>query len=215
MHATVCDYIADLVHNAVEAGATQVGLEIETQAERVAVTVADNGCGMDAERLQRAADPFFSGPGKHDRRRVGLGLPLLRQAAEATRGAMEVRSTPGQGTTVAFRFDAQHVDAPPLGDLAGTLLTLMALPGGYELAVHRRTPAGDYAVARRELQETLGDMENAMNLALARQYLAGLEQDLEGASPRARRGLDATMWMDATGGRLGAVRRTANPEEQR
>ena len=164
MHATICDYIADLVQNAVEAGATRVTLEIDTQAEQVSATVADNGC---------------SAPGKHDRRRVGLGLPLLRQATEATHGDMEVRSAPGQGTTVSFRFDAQHMDTPPLGDLAGTLLTLMALPGSYDLAVHRRAPAGDYAVARHELTETLGDLENAVNLALARQYLAALERELD------------------------------------
>ena len=178
MHATVCDYIADLVHNAVEAGASRVGLELETHTERVSVTVADNGCGMNEAQLRRAADPFFSAPGKHDRRRVGLGLPLLRQATEATRGAMEVRSVPQQGTTVSFRFDARHLDTPPLGDLAGTLVTLMSLPGDYELTVQRRAPAGDYAVARGELLETLGDLDNAMHLALARQYLTALERDL-------------------------------------
>ncbi len=185
MHATVCDYIADLVHNAVEAGATQVGLEIETRTERVAVTVADNGCGMSAERLQLAHNPFFSEPGKHNRRRVGLGLPLLQQATDATRGDLDVRSAPGRGTTVAFRFDAQHVDTPPLGDVPGTLLTLMALPGSYDLAVHRRSAAGDYAIARHELQETLGDMQDAMNLRLTRQYLTGLEQELIDASTHA------------------------------
>ena len=187
MHATVCDYIADLVHNAVEAGATRVTLEVETQVEQVAVRVADNGCGMDAAQVRRAENPFFSAPGKHDRRRVGLGLPLLRQATEATHGDMEVRSAPGQGTTVSFCFDTQHVDTPPLGDLAGTLLTLMALPGSYDLAVHRRAPVGDYAIARHELTETLGDLENAVNLARARQDLTALERELVvPPRPRAR-----------------------------
>ena len=64
-----------------------------------------------------------------------------------------------------------------LGDLPGTLMTLMALPGDYELTVRRRTPVGDFAVARHALQETLGDLTEALNLALARQYLAALEQD--------------------------------------
>ena len=211
MHATVCDYIADLVHNAVEAGATRVGLEIETRAEHVAVTVEDNGHGMDAAQLQRAANPFFSEPGKHDHRRVGLGLPLLRQAAEATHGSLDVRSAPGQGTTVAFRFDSQHVDVPPLGDLAGTLLTLMALPGGYDLAVRRSSPAGNYAIARHELQDTLGDMENAANLSLARQYLAGLEQELEAppTTPATRPG--ATMCTNAAGGCRRAKAATRRP----
>jgi len=182
MHATVCDYIADLVQNAVEAGASRIGLEIETGPVQVAVTVSDNGCGMDAARMRRVEDPFFSAPGKHDQRRVGLGLPLLRQAVDATGGTMEVRSAAGEGTMVFFRFAAQHVDTPPLGELAGTLLTLLALPGCYELTVRRRATAGDYTVARHELLETLGDLENAVNLALAREYLAAVEQELETAS---------------------------------
>ena len=63
MHATVCDYIADLVHNAVEAGATCIGLDAATDATQIAVTVTDNGCGMDPVELQRAEDPFYSAPG--------------------------------------------------------------------------------------------------------------------------------------------------------
>lgn len=175
MHATVCDYIADVVHNAVEASATCVDLEICTGSSWMEVTVSDNGKGMDAERLRQARNPFFSEAGKHDRRRFGLGIPLLCQAAG---GAVDLRSEAGRGTTVAFRFAATHVDAPPLGDLPGTLMMLMALSGDYELTVRRRTPAGDFAVARHALQETLGDLTEALNLALARQYLAALEQDV-------------------------------------
>ena len=179
MHATVCDYIADLVQNSVEAGATRIGLKLETGPAQVLVTVADNGCGMDAAQLQRAEDPFFSAPGKHDSRRVGLGLPLLRQAADTTGGTLQILSAPGEGTTVSFSFDTQHVDTPPLGDLTGTLLTLLALPGNYDRTVQRCAVTGQYVVARHELLETLGDLENAMNLALAREYLASQEMELE------------------------------------
>lgn len=189
MHATVCDYIADVVQNAVEAGATNIGLEISTGPEQVMVRVSDNGKGMDAQRLREARDPFFSEAGKHDRR-VGLGIPLLCQAVEALDGAFDLQSVPGKGTTVAFRFDARHVDAPPTGDLPGTLCCLLAMPGGYNLAVQRRTPAGGYTVGRHELQATLGDLDEALNLALARQYLASLETEVTG--PNGTRGAPST-----------------------
>jgi len=178
MHATVCDYIADLVHNSVEAGATRVALEISTGPEQIAVSVIDNGCGMDDAQVLRAQNPFFSTPGKHDWRRVGLGLPLLQQAADATGGMLAVRSAPGTGTTVTFSFSARHVDAPPLGNLAGTLLTLLALSGSYELTVQRRSPTNTYTVARQALLETLGDLEHALNLALAREFLESLELEI-------------------------------------
>jgi hypothetical protein len=182
MHATVCDYIADVVQNAVEAGATRIDLEIGTGPDRVMVQVSDNGKGMDEERLRQARDPFFSEAGKHDQRRVGLGLPLLCQAVEALDGAIDLQSAPGRGTTVAFRFDAHHVDAPPTGDLPGTLCCLLALPGEHDLAVRRHTPAGGYTVERGELLAALGDLDEALNLALARQYLTALEREVTEAA---------------------------------
>ena len=86
MHASVCDIITDLVQNAVEAGAKRVELDVATGPERVSVRVSDNGKGMDAATLKRVSDPFFTEAGKHDHRRVGLGIPLLLQTAEASGG---------------------------------------------------------------------------------------------------------------------------------
>jgi hypothetical protein len=142
------------------------------------VRVADNGKGMDQATLAKAADPFYSEAGKHDRRRVGLGIPLLLQTAEAVNGRADIRSEPGKGTTVEFSFDARHLDTPPLGDLAETVLGLMAFSGSYDLVLRRRTPAGGYTVSRRELAEALGNLEEPSNLVLARDFLRSQEEDL-------------------------------------
>ncbi len=179
MHAVLVDYVADVVQNAVEAGATRIALDFCTGPDEVSVTVEDNGKGMDAAQVQRARDPFYSETGKHSRRRVGLGLPLLVQAAEATGGTVTVASQPGRGTTVRFTFGARHVDAPPTGDLPGCLLGLMTFPGDYELAVRRRTPADEYRVARSELSEALGELTSVASLTLARDYLRSLESELK------------------------------------
>lgn len=182
MHATLCDYIAEIAQNAIEAGATQIGLEIQSTFEDISVAVTDNGKGMDAAQMARARDPFYSEAGKHDARRVGLGIPLLCQAVEATGGDFELQSRPGHGTRVCFRFSRKHLDTPPMGSLATTLLMLMMFDGDYELKVTRRTPAGEYTVSRRELSGILGRLEESENAILARQYLRSQEDAIETAS---------------------------------
>lgn len=178
MHACVCDVIAELVQNSIEAGASRVELDVYAGPDRVDVRVSDNGKGMDAETMAKAAEPFYSEAGKHDGRRVGLGLPFLYQTAEAAGGSVDLRSAPGRGTTVRFTLDAAHVDAPPLGDLPAALVSLLAFEGDYDLALTRRAPGGGYAVTRAELAEALGGLREAACLSLAKAYLASQEAAL-------------------------------------
>ncbi|WP_027456760.1 PAS-domain containing protein [Dechloromonas agitata] len=64
----------------------------------VLIEVADNGCGMDAETLARACEPFFTtkrlGLGS------GLGLAMAYGFAKQSGGGVTIHSQPGQGTTV-------------------------------------------------------------------------------------------------------------------
>jgi hypothetical protein len=166
------------VQNAFEAGASRVDLDVHTGPDTVSVRVADNGKGMDQATLAKAVDPFYSEPGKHDHRRVGLGLPLLYQTAEGVNGKVDIQSAPGQGTTVGFVFDARHLDTPPLGDLPSTVLGLMTFSGTCDLALTRSTPSDRYAFSRSELVDTLGNLEEASNLILARDFLKAQEAEL-------------------------------------
>ncbi len=178
MHAALCDYIADLAQNAIEADATHIRLEIFTGPDEVRASVADNGKGMSRETLAAATDPFFSEPGKHDHRRTGLGLALLRQAADALNGDFTLESRPSEGTTVCFRFDAAHTDTPPLGDLAGTIAGLLTFPGRFELEMERATPHDRYRLTRSELGDALGSLEESVNIALVREYINAQEENL-------------------------------------
>ena len=175
MHASICDTLSDLVQNALEAGATRVELDVYTGPDKVSARVTDNGKGMDRATLEKAVEPFYSEAGKHDRRRVGLGLPLLYQTAQAVNGTVDIRSAPGQGTAVSFAFDARHLDTPPLGDLPATVLGLMTFEGDYDLVLTWKTPASGYSVSRRELIDALGDLREASNLILARDFLKSQE----------------------------------------
>ncbi len=177
MHATIADFVTEIAHNAIEAGAPAILVDVAEEGDFVEVTVADNGPGMDAETRRRALDPFAA-RAKHPHRRVGLGLPGLRQAVEQAGGEFDLRSEPGRGTSVFFRLDRRHADTPPLGDLPGALVGLIAFEGDYELRATRRRDGRSYALSRGELKRALGGLDDAGALELARRYAADLEDEL-------------------------------------
>jgi len=84
--------IAELVDNALQAGATAIGIRIAVRDERMAfpisIAVADNGCGMSASLLRQALR--FGGSSRFNDRaglgRYGMGLPnaSLSQARKVT-----------------------------------------------------------------------------------------------------------------------------------
>ena len=117
-------HILDVVENAVRARASEIVIEIEESRDRaiMELRIRDNGRGMDEETLRRATDPFFT---TRKGARVGLGLPLLSQAAEETGGGLHVVSREGKGTEVIAKFNCRHPDMRPMGDICGSLATLM------------------------------------------------------------------------------------------
>ena len=108
-------HVMDVVENSIAGGATVVLVRIEKDAEAgmLAISIQDNGRGMDEIEGRRAIDPFYTT--KKDKR-VGLGLPLLRQAAEEAGGEMEMISEPGTGTMIRAEFRLGHPDLKPLPD---------------------------------------------------------------------------------------------------
>ena len=178
MHATIADVIADTAQNSIEAGASRVDVTLVEDGATVSVVIADNGKGMDEATRARAFDPFFSEAGKHDKRRVGLGLPILKQLCEACGGGLSLESEKGVGTTLSYHFDAKSIDLPPMGDLADTLTTLFNYPGAFELVFTHRTPKGEYSISRSELSEAVGGLDSVEGLALAKEFLRGQEDEL-------------------------------------
>ena len=118
-------HILDIVENSTRAGATLVVIEIteDLKKDLLRIEIEDNGHGMSGEMLGRALDPFFT---TKDVRRIGLGLPMLRQAAEHSGGHFEIVSSPAQGTKVCAEFRHGHIDRQPMGDVAGVITALIA-----------------------------------------------------------------------------------------
>jgi anti-sigma regulatory factor (Ser/Thr protein kinase) len=127
-------HVLDLAENAVNAGATRIIILINENAARDVLTirVADNGRGMPADAAARAFDPFFT----TQRKRTGLGLALLAQAARQCGGDVALAARPGGGTRVAARFRYRHIDRQPLTKMTETMM--MLLLGHPEIDFHYR-----------------------------------------------------------------------------
>ena len=174
--------ILDVAKNSVRAGASHVAITLEEdEAGWLAITIADDGCGMSQEFLASVTDPFTT---TRTTRKVGLGLPLYRLAAEQTGGALTIRSALGKGTTVTATFDRRHLDCPPLGDLAGTIALLIQGSPDIDFTYRHTTPRGEAALDTAELRSELGEdisLAEPEVFAWIQDYLSEQEAPLEGA----------------------------------
>ena len=177
MHATLTDVIADTAQNSIEAGARNIEVSLIEDGTTIAVRIRDDGKGMDEATQKRAFNPFYTEPGKHDKRKVGLGLPILKQMCDETDGGVTLTSAPGAGTTLDYHFSAKHIDLPPMGNLVDMVLTLFNYPGDFELVFTHRRGDVDYTISRSELDEAVGGLETPDGLSLARDFLASQEYD--------------------------------------
>jgi hypothetical protein len=117
-------HLLDIAENSASADSTKVSLVVQEDLanDRLTTFVIDNGCGMDAETVQNVQDPFYT---TRTTRNVGLGIPLLKLAAEQAEGRFNLRSEPGKGTRLEAEFRHSNIDRMPLGDLASTFLTVL------------------------------------------------------------------------------------------
>ena len=153
--------ILDITENSVKAGATLTEILLDETENSITITIRDNGCGMSAEILKGVTDPFYT---TRTTRKVGLGLPLLKMAAEQTGGGMTVESKSREdypdssGTTVTAVFNKQHIDFTPLGDIISTMVTL--IQGHPDTDFYMSHKIGERVVEldTRQLREVLEDV---------------------------------------------------------
>ena len=119
--------ILDVAKNSVKAGASLIEIEIKTSEKGImTIRISDNGCGMSEDVLKRVTDPFYT---TRTTRRVGLGLPLFRLAAEQTGGTLNITSSTEEGrsgTDVVATFDTTSIDCMPMGDIISSVCILIA-----------------------------------------------------------------------------------------
>jgi len=98
--------IVNLLVNAAEASepGREVHLRVWAEADQVRIACGDRGCGMTPEQMERIFDPFYTT--KLRTGGTGLGLSIVQSIVRQHGGTIDVRSTPGRGSTMTIALPA-------------------------------------------------------------------------------------------------------------
>ena len=148
-------HLLDIAQNSVSAGAAHVAVGFELSPDgMLTMTVQDDGKGMSRELLESVFSPFTT---TRTTRKIGLGIPLLTQNAEASGGRVTIDSEVGKGTLLTATFNTASIDCLPLGDLPGTIVSLvLANPEKPEFSLRCASPAGEMTFSTEEVKQALG-----------------------------------------------------------
>ena len=153
--------VLDIAQNSVKAGAKNIEIILDETAERLILTIRDDGCGMSKETVENVMNPFYT---TRTTRNVGLGVPLLKLAAEQTGGSISIESVSekddpeNRGTAVTAEFFKNHLDFTPLGDIVSTVTVLIQGAPDIDWVFSHRTEKGSVELDTKELREILGDV---------------------------------------------------------
>jgi hypothetical protein len=155
-------HLLDIAENSVAAESKNISVHVHEDLFRdcLSACVIDDGRGMDAQTTQQVQDPFYT---TRTTRNVGLGIPLLKLAAEMADGSFSLQSEPGKGAWVEAEFRHSHIDRMPLGDLSSTFLTLLISHPQIDWTflyrvIDKDKKSRDFLFENAELKSELGDI---------------------------------------------------------
>ena len=148
--------ILDIAQNSIGANATliEIGVEVD-ENDFLAITVRDNGKGMDQETVENVINPFFT---SRTTRKVGLGVPFFKQAAEDTGGSFHIESQVGKGTTIKAVFDTSNIDYTPLGEVWDTVAILIQMNETIDFVYSVKKDGEEFVCDTRQLREIMEGM---------------------------------------------------------
>lgn len=165
MMRELSDNIMDIAQNSISAGATltEVYVTVSHADDRITFVFRDNGCGMKEEMVKTVLEPFTT---SRKTRKVGLGLPLLKQTAEMTGGDVTIQSAVGVGTVVTATFGLGHIDRPPMGDVAGAWFSLVVMNPDTDFLFTYDVDGKTFTFDTRIIRETVAPLPlNQMEIA--------------------------------------------------
>jgi hypothetical protein len=169
-------HILDLIENAIRAGAAVVAIAVEEDPEtdQLCIGVEDNGPGLPVSP-DTAVDPFFT---TKEGKKTGLGLSLLKFRAEQAGGTFRLERACLGGVAVRATLPLSHVDRSPLGDLAGTLASVVCTSPEVELRCRLRVGDREWRVSTEDIARGL-PVGGRSQIAVARRMRERIEEGLQ------------------------------------
>lgn len=149
-------HILDIVQNSIKANATFIEVVVSESIKNntFKIIIKDNGCGMDEGTVKNVTNPFFT---TRTTRKVGLGIPLLQDATERCNGSLIIESQVGVGTTIYCTFERNNIDRAPLGDISGTIMTIVNSLINCEFKYVHNVDEKSFEFSTLNIKEVLGD----------------------------------------------------------
>ena len=110
---------------------------------------------MSPEMLANVTDPYFT---SRTTRKVGLGIPLLKQNAERAGGSFTINSELGKGSILKATFQHNNFDRPMMGDIAGVIVLTAAANENIRFIYTHITETGEYIFDTEEIKEAMDGM---------------------------------------------------------
>ena len=146
--------ILDIAQNSIAAGAslTEILVKEDTVKKELFIGIYDNGRGMTQEQVNNVQDPFFT---TRTTRKVGMGIPLFKMAAEQTGGSFTITSEVGVGTRVEAIFKTDSIDFTPLGDMESTVTTIVSMNEDKDFIYIRSVDGREFTFSSAEIKQIL------------------------------------------------------------
>lgn len=146
--------ILDIAQNSISAGAslTEILVKENTAEKNLLIGIYDNGKGMSEEQVKNVQDPFFT---TRTTRKVGMGIPLFKLAAEQTGGSFKITSELGVGTRVDALFKTDSIDFTPLGDIEATVSTIVSMNEDKDFVYTRSVDEKEFVFKSADIKKIL------------------------------------------------------------
>lgn len=147
-------HILDIAMNCISAKPKLIEIIIEESEKNnsIKIVLKDDGLGMSEDTIKKVTDPFFT---TRTTRKVGLGIPLLKDACQRCNGYFHINSELGKGTTVECVFERDHIDRAPLGNMGDTIISIINSMENCELLYKYITDEKSLVVNTVELRDML------------------------------------------------------------
>jgi signal transduction histidine kinase len=176
-------HILDIAENSIRAGAKLIEISIDEDSKNdlLTIEIRDDGHGMNENVLKKVLDPFYT---TKTVRRVGLGLPLLKDAAERAGGSLQLESQENQGTRIKATFGLRHLDRQPLGDIINTIIILIIANSEVDFFYKHRHNDRQFEMDTRVIRKEIEDVP--INHPEIVKYIRGvIEEGLREIEPEA------------------------------
>ena len=149
--------VLDIVQNSITAKANLIEIQLieDINNDILKINIFDNGKGMTDEQIKSVTDPFYT---TRTTRKIGLGIPLFKMAAEMSGGSFKIESIVGVGTKIFTSFIHSSIDRMPVGNINETVSMLIQMNPDIDFVYTHTFNEKSYSLDTRELREQLEDV---------------------------------------------------------